>query len=78
MDEHEHKPDDSFFDTLSRLSSIERECVQNIEAEDDHLQILQDQREVALERLWATFQGAASSLAQLYKGKRNYHNFKQN
>lgn len=68
-DHHNHKPDDTFFDPWSLFSSGERECIRDIEGGDDLVNRLQDQREAAIERLWSTFQVAASSLAQLYKGK---------
>lgn len=66
-DHHNHKPDDTFFDPWSLFSSGERECIRDIEGGDDLVNRLQDQREAAIERLWSTFQVAASSLAQLYK-----------
>lgn len=67
MDDHNNKTDDNFFDSWALLSSIERECIRNMDTEDDLVDRLHDQREAALERLWSTFQIAASSLAQLYK-----------
>jgi len=66
MEDHDHKQDD-FYEALSRLTAIERDCVQHVDSEDNLLERLQYQREVALERLWSSFQAAASSLAQLYK-----------
>ena len=69
MDDHEHKVDDSYFDPWSIFTQTERESIENIEDEDHLFERLHEQRETALERLWTTFQGAASSLAQLYKGK---------
>ena len=68
MDDHDQRAED-FLEALTRLTVIERECLQHIDAEEDLLERVQYQREVALERLWSSFQGAASSLAQLYKGK---------
>lgn len=67
MDDHNHKPDDPYFDPRTVFNAAERDCIRNIEDEDDLLERLHDQREVALQRLWSTFQIAASSLAQLYK-----------
>jgi len=67
MDDHDHKGDDNFFDPWSIFSPTERESIENIEDEDNLFERLHEQREAALERLWSTFQGAASSLAQLYK-----------
>lgn len=72
MDDHEHK-DENYFDPWSIFSPTERESIENIEDEDHLFERLNEQREAALERLWATFQGAAASLAQLYKGKEIFH-----
>ena len=68
MDDRDGKQDD-FFDSRALFNPIERECIQNIESEEDLMERLQDQRDAAIERLWLTFQSAASSLAQLHKGK---------
>lgn len=68
MEERDSKQDD-YYDPRSLLNPAERDCLQKIEEEEDLLERLHEQREVALERLWSTFQSAASSLAQLYKGK---------
>jgi len=67
MDDHEHKVDENYFDPWSIFSPTERESIENIEDENHLFERLNEQREAALERLWATFQGAAASLAQLYK-----------
>ena len=69
MEDHDHnKGDDGYIDSWTLFSPTERESIGNIEDEDHLCERLQEQRDVALERLWASFQGAASSLAQLYKG----------
>jgi len=68
MDDRDGKQDD-FFDSRAMFNQIERECIHNIESEEDLMERLQDQKEAAIERLWLTFQSAASSLAQLHKGK---------
>lgn len=72
MDDHDQRAED-FLEALTRLTVIERECLQHIDGEEDLLERLQYQREVALERLWSSFQGAASSLAQLYKGEDEFN-----
>ena len=69
MDDRDNKQDD-YFDALALFNPLERECIQNIESEEDLMERLQDQKEAAIERLWYTFQSAASSLAQLHKGKK--------
>lgn len=66
MDDRDSKQDD-FFDSWALYNPTERECIQTIDNEEDLLERLQDQKEAALEKLWFTFQSAASSLAQLYK-----------
>jgi hypothetical protein len=66
MDDRDGKQDD-FYDSWAHFNPIERECIHTIDNEEDLLERLQDQKEVALEKLWLTFQSAASSLAQLYK-----------
>jgi len=68
MEDHDNnKGDDGYIDSWTLFSPTERESIGNIEHEDHLHERLQEQRDVALERLWASFQGAASSLAQLYK-----------
>lgn len=65
MDDRDSKQDDFW----ALYNPIERECIQDIESEEDLLERLREQKETALEKLWLTFQSAASSLAQLHKGK---------
>ena len=69
MDDHDHNKGEDYIDPWSLYSPTERESIGNIEDEEHLHERLQEQRDVALERLWASFQGAASSLAQLYKGE---------
>ncbi|XP_012555074.1 HUWE1-associated protein modifying stress responses 1 [Hydra vulgaris] len=68
MDDHEHVSDESFLDSWARFSPIERECFQHIDHEETLVDREHEQeRNAAIERLWATFQDTASSLAHLYK-----------
>lgn len=64
---HDHKSDENYLDPWGIFSPTERESILNIEDEDHLHERMQEQRDAALEKLWATFQAAASSLAQLYK-----------
>ena len=68
MEDHENDRDDIFFENRSQLTVAERDCLHHLESEEDRIERLQIQREAVLEKLWFTFQSAAASLAQLYKG----------
>jgi len=65
MDDRDSKQDDFW----ALYNPIERECIQDIESEEDLMERLREQKETALEKLWLTFQSAASSLAQLHKDR---------
>jgi len=63
----QNKVEEGYQDSLMHFSPTERESIGNIEDGDHHFEQLQGQKDAAQERLWTSFQSAASSLAQLYK-----------
>ena len=71
MEESEKDNDGSFIDPWFNYSPWERECLQHLEAEPDVEARLLLQKQAILDSLWASFQNAAKSVAQLYKGKLN-------
>ena len=54
----------------SRLSPWEEECADNWERENDLDERLAIENETSAQKLWLSFQNGATSIAQLYKGKR--------
>ena len=69
MDESDKDPEVPFIDSRYNYSSWERECLQAVEAEPDVEARLLLDKEAIMDRLWASFQNAAKSVAQLHKGR---------
>eukprot|EP00795_Rhopilema_esculentum_P009261 gene9261-16949_t len=57
-----------FIDPWYSYSTWERDCIQHLEAEPDVEARLMAEKQAILDNLWASFQNAAKSVAQLYKG----------
>lgn len=68
MEESQKDNDGSFIDPWFNYTSWERECLQHLEAEPDVEARLLMEKQAILDNLWASFQNAAKSVAQLYKG----------
>lgn len=69
MEDSEKDNDGGFIDPWFNFSPWERECLQHKEAEPDVEARLLLEKQAILDSLWASFQNAAKSVAQLYKGK---------
>ena len=55
----------------SWLTSWEQETLEKYETESNMEDRIQAEREVASQRLWQSFQNAATNIAQLYRGTKH-------
>jgi hypothetical protein len=67
MNEDRDKEDDPIVDFW--IANWEQQCVQHLESEPDYEGQLQNERDLALQKVWFSFQNTAASIAQLYKGE---------
>ena len=70
MDESDKDNNGSFIDPWFTYSPWERECLQHFETDPDAEARLLLEKQAILDSLWASFQNAAKSVAQLYKGRK--------
>ncbi len=69
MEETDKDSDVPYLDSRYNYSPWERECLQEIESQPDMEARLLLEKEAIMDRLWASFQDAAKSVAQLHKGE---------
>jgi hypothetical protein len=66
MSEDREREDDPLMDIWA--TNYEQQCLQQVESEPDYEEQLQNERDLANQKVWYMFQNTATSIAQLYKG----------
>ena len=72
MEDHNADPDQAFLEPWNHFTAFEKDCSQQIESEQNFEERLLLEKEAASEKLWNRFQNAATAVAQLYKGEKDF------